>query len=224
MVLSGFSYTNLVPNHNQHWLWYDKYKYKTAFHIAQAGIYKYYDVAYIDRELERANIRATYQNNLTELRKFLLWKEKYVEFVKTLTHRNAITVYSTRYDILEELAKILAQPETVEEVLYTFSRPKEIIYHKNPKHNFRIFLKSKVYTNNDIQDLQEFFKKYNKQFFPSASLHFFLNWDHRNKAGRWSDGNLFFDYDVEQMQSLVYMTFHEHIKKECVIQKPPEIA
>jgi hypothetical protein len=224
MVLSGFSYTNLVSNPNQHWLWYDKYKYKTTFHIAQAGIFKAYDVAYIDRELERANNRATYQKNLTELRKFLLWKEKYVEFVKTLTHRNDITVYSTRYDVLEEIAITLQQPETVEEVLYTFSRPKETIYHKNPKHNFRVFLKSKVYTAKDIQDLQEFFTKYSKHFFPSANLSWFLNWDNRNKNGRWSDGNLFFDYDQEQVQSLFYMTFHEHIKKECMIQKPPEIA
>jgi hypothetical protein len=81
-----------------------------------------------------------------------------------------------------------------------------------------------VYTAKDIQDLQEFFTKYSKHFFPSTNLSWFLNWDNRNKNGRWSDGNLFFDYDQEQMQSLFYMTFHEHIKKECMIQKPPEIA
>lgn len=224
MVLSGFSYTNIVPATNQHWLWYDKYKYKVSFHLEQASLHRFYSVKQIDRELERANLRAVYAKNLNEIRKFCVWKTENIDFVKTLTHPNSVTVYSTRYDIIEQIAIILQQPKTVEEVLYIFSRPKEVIYHKNPKHKFRVFLKSKVYSFNDMKDLKEFFTRYKKQFFPSANLDFFLNWDNRNKSGRWSDGNLFFDYDLEHMQSLIYMTFHEHIKKECMIQKPPEIA
>lgn len=224
MVLLGFSYTNLVPATNQHWLWYDKYKYKVSFHLEQASLHRFYSVKQIDSELERANLRAVYAKNLNEIRKFCVWKTENIDFVKTLTHRNSVTVYSTRYDIIEQIAIILQQPKTVEEIPFNLNRPKQVIYHKNPKHNFRIFLQSKVYSSKDIQDLKEFFYKYEKHFFPSATLDFFLNWDNKNKNGRWGSSGMFFDYDEEQLQSLFYMTFYDHIKKECEIRKPPEIA
>jgi hypothetical protein len=224
MVLSGFSYTTLQPNVNQHWLWYDKYKYKVCFDLKQIGIHRNYDLEIIQSELLRSNLREAYVKNLIEIKKFLIWKSANDDYIKTLKHVNSITVYSTRYDIIEDLAKILGQPNTVEEVLVNFSRPKEIIYHKNPKHNFRIYLKSRVYSHTELIELRDFFTKYKKHFFPSPNFNFYMHWDANNKNGRWIGGDLFFDYDDEHMQSLFYMTFHECIKKEYSIQKPPEVA
>lgn len=224
MVLSGFSYTTLVQNTKQNWLWYDKYKYKVEFNLEQVGLHRWYDIRMVDRELERSNIRVKHANNLIELRKVLVWKGENIGNFKILTHCNSITVYATRYDIVEELAKILNQPTTVQEVVHIYSRPKEVIYHKNPKHQFRVYFKSKVYSSNEIIELRDFFLKHQNLFFPSANLNFFLHWDTRGKAGRWNDGNLFFDYDNEAYQSIYYMHFYQHIKKEYAIQKPPVAA
>lgn len=216
MVLSGFSYCKVEPA-DQDWLWFDKFSYKTVFKLHKIYYYRTCAYNYLISTLINPNVSDEVKIDVQNVLLVSQWVDDNKDLVKTNKHKNHITIYSTQYDILENLGKKLQQPTIIYEVPSKVVRPKGVIYHKNPKHKFRIYFKGKAFSAKEIDELREYFEYNKEHVFPSPSLQFILHYG--SKKAVWIANTHFFDYDQESISTIFYMKFHECIGREFEIRQ-----
>lgn len=216
-----FKRLTVVENKKKYWLYYDMFQYKAKFEVPNAILYKNTSTRYINETLAKQKKITSYTEILKENLKFKNIVDQFKSEIKLLTHHNCVTVYANSLKILYTFAEIMEQNTIVETVTLLQSRPKAVMYQINPKHKYRIYMKNRVYTNQDINNMFEFLKQYEHIFFPSPNFSFFLH--HLYKRGhnsRYGDNSFFVDFDDESASTIFYINYHEFIGKEYEIKKP----
>lgn len=215
-------------------LYFGKFKYKVS--IAIEGIHHFRlcktEFGYHERVASKASL--SFDRLKTEV--FVNWRSTLVSTANMMIriHYDKADIYSNNLSSFQSLLDNFDVIDDYVDIKYSVVKPmknfeRDVIYHKNPKHNFRIFLASKKWSKQEIRELDEWLKKYNAQ--PSRSLTDWINPTYKSNlfaylpatshslVSVWSWGNYSFDLDDEHVITLLGLQHDEWISKVCRIEK-----
>ena len=217
-------------------LYYNKYEYRARFNLV--GIrYTWYLKHDIQDLIDRLDAppnsyhRISYdrdevRENLPKLEKFIQWRNE-LQKKKTSTIRvehNTVGVFSNNLQELRDIENII--PGVVIDITQAQTSNYVGIKHfmREPKHKFRVYLKSKRVEGSFAKDLHDLFKK-NKKLYPCDSLR---HWA-KGSAGninqwkyRFSSATHFIDYDDESTLSYLALLHGPMLGKRYKLEKRPD--
>jgi hypothetical protein len=224
--------------------YHDKFKYKMSIWIkginhfrTTKSIYEYsqkVDEYYINRMYYNdINSIVSDANLLKPIENLIVWRssiiEKNLDF-KLRFGENKITVYSNDFTVFELLLTELKYSKDDNIISCNYSEPmtnyeRGVIYQKEPKRKFRIYMKGMLYTTEQREKLYEYLSRYDITMSPSmtkwitgkASSQIFAGFQNYNLMYSWD--NYFFDFDQESLITLLSLKFDNLIRKVCTIQK-----
>jgi hypothetical protein len=217
--------------------YYNKYEYRARFELVGVR-YTWYLKEDIQELIDRLDSRAVGYNrisydrdevkeNLPKLEAFLKWRNT-IKKKKTSTIRvehNTVAVFSND---LQELQNIeTAIPGIV--VDYTQAQTANYVgvkyFARQPKHNYRVYLKSKRVESSFALDLNNLFKK-NKNLFPCDSLVYWTRGAINSGMSAWryrfSSATHFIDYDDESTLSYLALMHGNMLGKRYKLEKRPD--
>lgn len=166
------------------------------------------------------------RENLPKLEAFIKWRN-YLKEKKNSTIRiehNSISVFSND---LQELKNITSFIPDID-VDYTQVQKSNFVgvkyFVREPKHKFRVYLKSRRVESSFALDLYELFKK-NKNLYPCDSLKHWAKGSIKNQSSwryRFSNANHFIDYDDESTLSYLAIMYGEMLGKRYKLEKRQE--
>jgi hypothetical protein len=217
--------------------YYNKYEYRARFHLVGVR-YTWYIKDNIQELINRlespavgynrvSNDRDEIRENIPKLEKFLHWRNEFKK-KKNSTIRiehNTVAVFSNDLQELQGIA--ISIPDIV--IDFTQAQISNYIgvkcFERDPKHNYRVYLKSKRIEGSFAIDLYELFKN-NKKLHPCPSLTHWANGAIKNSATSWryrySNSNHFIDYDDESTLSYLALMYSDMLGKRYKLEKRPE--
>ena len=218
--------------------YYNNYRYRAKFRIDGLGItshvktpedlVKRIDSTGYDRL--RVDRKAIILENFNELTNFIDWRNsnKKPGSVTFRLENDTMSVYSNNLDLLLTLKEL--GPITVKITEVQVEQFAGIKYYVNePKHKYRIYLKSKYIEEKDfIKDLCDTVKK-SKELVPSNALRDWLDgyikrpiaalnsWSYRHTSGTHS-----IDYDNESTLSYLMLMYGHMLGKRYKLEKRPD--
>jgi hypothetical protein len=172
-------------------------------------------------------------NLLKPIENLIVWRssiiEKNLDF-KLRFGENKITIYANDFTVFELLLTELKYSKDDTIISYNYSEPmtnyeRGVVYQKEPKRKFRIYMKSKIYTTEEREKLYDYLSRYDITMSPSmikwvtgkTSTQHFSGMQNYNLMYSWD--NYFFDFDQESLITLLSLKFDNLIRKVCTIQK-----
>lgn len=219
---------------DQHY--YNKYEYRARFVLVGVR-YTWYIKSDIQELIDRldappvgyiriSNDRDKVRANLHILASFLKWRNelKKKKNSSIRIEHNTVAVFSND---LQELKNIVNSIPGIE-VDYTQAQISNFIGIKHfvnePKHKFRVYLKSRRVESSFAQDLHNLFKK-NKSLFPSAALkHWAIGCKNHQSSWRYrfSNASHFIEYDDESTLSYLALLYGDMLGKRYKLEKRPD--
>jgi hypothetical protein len=218
-------------------LYYNKYEYRARFQLVGVR-YTWYIKEDIQELIARLDAPVTGYNrisydrdevreNLTKLEAFLKWRNN-TKKKKTSTIRvehNTVAVFSNDLQELHDIETLI--PGVV--VDYTQAQTSNYIgikhFARQPKHNYRVYLKSKRVEGSFALDLHNLFKK-SKDLFPCDSLKYWAKGAITSNASAWryrfSSATHFIDYDDESVLSYLALLHGNMLGKRYKLEKRPD--
>ena len=220
-------------------LYYNKYQYRARFVLVGVR-YTWYikeDIQELINRLDTPIIgynpnhvtsdRDEIKQNISKLEKFIKWRNL-TKQKKTSTIRvehNTVAVFSN--DLQELLDIVNSIPEI--EVDYTQAQISNYTgikyFARNPKHSFRVYLKSKKVQDSFAEDLHNLFKN-NKDLYPCFSLKHWVRGSVNSNQKFWrysfSSANHFIDYNDESTLSYLAILHGDMLGKRYKLEKRPE--
>lgn len=224
--------------------YHDKFKYKMSIWIkgihffrTTKSIYEYsqrVDDYYINRMYYNdINSIVSDSTLLKPIKNLIVWRSSIIERnldFKLRFGENKITIYANDFTLFELLLTELKYSKDDTIISYNYSEPmmnyeKGIIYQKEPKRKFRIYMKSMSYTTEQREKLYEYLSRYDitmsssmkKWIIGKSSSQIFAGFQNYNLMYAWD--NYFFDFDQESLITLLSLKFDNLIRKVCTIQK-----
>ena len=217
--------------------YYNNYRYRAKFTIDGLRYTNYAKTAddLIKRLNEggyrkiRADLKALAMENINELTNFIDWRNsnKKPGSVTFRLENDTMSVYSNNLELLLTLKDLgLVTVKITEVQLEQFAGTK--YYVNEPKHKYRIYLKSKYIEERDfIKDLHDTIKK-SKELVPSNALKIWLNEYIRRPAAslnswnyRYTSGTHSIDYDNESTLSYLVLMYGHMLGKRYKLEKRP---
>jgi hypothetical protein len=221
--------------------YYNKYEYRARFNLVGVR-YTWYIKSDIQELIDRLEAPAVGYNynriscerdevreNLPKLEKFLQWRNV-IKQKKNCTVRiehNTVAVFSNDLQELHDISNVIPDIE----LDYTQVEKSTFIgikyFARKPKHNYRVYLKSRRVEDSFALDLHEMFKK-NKKLYPCPSL---KQWTKgsvlisNNQVSwryRFSSANHFIDYDDESILSYLALVHGNMLGKRYKLEKRPD--
>lgn len=250
MTMGLFALTEIILDKKRINPYFDKYQYKAVFNLP--GINYFRDICTIEKFESRLNSKVSrYENryhghrtlhtikNLVSLEgenhidkfyEFITWRSnnKQSSQLKCVIKYSTLEVYTVELEKLLELVDGLAKlgvEHTVYKSYILEKYERGVIYHIEPKHKFRIFLKGTKLNRQDTKKFDDFIKVYKLSLAPSLKnyVHNVINYDgHRT---HFSYQNLiitttnYIDIDDEQYVTLLSLMYPDLIRKVCKIEK-----
>lgn len=197
--------------------YYDKYQYRIRFHLEGVG-YTYWSKTqqeFLDLLEPKSTIAAWKKvrpkdkdkvlNNLSNLLLFLDIRQN-VKKTKTSCIRvegNNVSIFSNDIEELKSTASKFSGVSCELSKAETSGFEGIKFFKNNPPHKFRIYLKTKRYTDEEKNNLGNLLRKSN-MLFPSPALYKWLTLDKVwMNAYKWSSSSYFIEYDDES--SLTYL-------------------
>lgn len=213
---------------------YNKYIYRAKFYLLGAR-YAWYENNF-DKFYERLQnsgyygLRHTEKNeilkNLETLKKFFIWRDKhYKQPSNTMrVEGHTIGVYSNDLELLKSIRDSISGIDVriTEAKISSYVGVKH--FSKKPKHNFRVYMKSKRVDKDFAASLKDLFKN-SKSLYPSPALKFWANnasLDNRSWKYRWTSASHFIDYNDESTLSYLALVHGEILGKRYKLEKRPE--
>ena len=218
-------------------LYYNKYEYRARF-ILVGVRYTWYLKEDIQELIDRLDAppdsfgrihydRDDIRENLTMLEAFLKWRNS-IKKKKTSTIRvehNAVAVFSNDLQELHDIETAI--PGIV--VDYTQAQTSNYIgikhFARQPKHNYRVYLKSKRVEGSFALDLHNLFKK-SKDLYPCDSLKHWAKGSVTSTISTWryrfSSATHFIDYDDESVLSYLALLHGNMLGKRYKLEKRPD--
>lgn len=219
-------------------LYYNKYQYRARF--ALEGVrYTWYSKT--PEELEkrintkkpsyygiRKEDRIAVNDNLETIKQFITWRNQ-CKIDRTAIIRvefNTVGIFSNDLALLKSLESL----GNGLEVDYTEVQTSKFVgvktFVNEPKHKYRVYLKSKLIEGPIIKDLHELIKK-TPSLHPSESLKYWLRGAHSANLTyswryRYTNSTHFIDYDDESTLSYLALMHGEYLGKRYKLEKRPE--
>jgi hypothetical protein len=177
----------------------------------------------------RPDRKALVMEKINELKNFIDWRNsnKKSGVVTFRLEMDTMSVYSNHLELLLTLKDLgLVTVKITEVQLEQFAGTK--YYVNEPKHKYRIYLKSKYIEERDfIKDLHDTIKK-SKELVPSNALKIWLNDYIRRPIAslnswsyRYTSGNHSIDYDNESTLSYLILMYGHMLGKRYKLEKRP---
>lgn len=219
--------------------YYDKFKYRMSIGIR--GIHYFRTVNTIDGYTNRLNAYSTermyYQNvhqilsdnkTLKHIKNFVRWRASKVKDkldFKLRIGEDKATIYSNDLTVFQIILVKLNHDYDQQHITCNYSELMQnyeqgVIYLKNPKRKFRIYLRSEKHSVSQKFDLLEFINKNDITMSPSL-----LKWLKRSSrvsfpyGDSWAWSHYFFEFDQESLITIVSLKFDNLIGKLCTVQK-----
>ena len=219
-------------------LYYNKYEYRARFELVGVR-YTWYLKEDIQELIDRLDApaigynRISYERdqvreNIPILTSFLKWRNE-IKKKKNSTIRiehNTVAVFSNDLqelkDIVNQIPNLVVDYTKVE--LSNFIGVKHFM--RQPKHKFRVYLKSKRVENAFAVDLDKLFKQ-NKSLYPCDSLKFWIKGsvikgNQHSWRYRFTSANYFIDYDDESTLSYLAIMHGDMLGKRYKLEKRPD--
>jgi len=215
-------------------LYYNKYIYKARFYIVGAR-YTWYakSSAHFIKDFYNRNFyllknqtKKEMEDNMHRICAFIDWKIK-VKKLKVCSFRiegHHVFVYSNDLDFLKNLPNDIPDIDLEYTQAITSGYVGVKHFSNQPKHKFRVYLKSKRVEHEFANNLKNLFKK-NKELYPSPALKFWANeasYNMTNWKYRWSSASHFIDYDNESTLSYLALMHGDMLGKRYKLEKRPE--
>jgi hypothetical protein len=217
--------------------YYNKYEYRARFQLVGVR-YTWYIKDNIQELIDRLNLPPTHyhrlsyerdevRENIPKLEAFLKWRND-LKKKKNSTIRiesNTVCVFSND---LQELHNISNSIPDIE-LDYTQVQKSNFIgvkyFARKPRHNYRVYLKSRRVESSFAVDLHQLFKK-NKKLYPCDSLKQWAKGSANTNQVSWryrfSNATHFIDYDDESVLSYLALLHGDMLGKRYKLEKRPE--
>ena len=220
-------------------LYYNKYQYRARF-VLEGVRYTWYTKT--PEELEkrinakkpsyygiRKEDRSIVLSNLETIKQFISWRNqrKIDKNASIRVEYNTVAVFSNDLSLLQSLESL----GNGLEVDYTQVQTSKFVgvktFVNEPKHNYRIYLKSKVIEGSLIIDLYDLIQR-TPGLYPSESLKYWLKGakDPKRFSYSWryrhTNATHFIDYDDESTLSYLALMHGEYLGKRYKLEKRPE--
>lgn len=214
-------------------LYYNKYLYRASFRIAGAHIVaraKFTKdlesyLKYHDFWLHRSSRKEDIKKNIPILQKYKDWfdAQKDNKEMSVRIESDNISVFSNDLALLKTVGAVepTVTVRFTEAVTAQFAGVKTFV--REPKHKFRVYLKSMRVEAKLMQDLSDLFKR-NKGLYPSKSL---VDWtiNRRNHGAygfRYLSSAYSIDYDDESQLSYLALMHGDVLGRRYKLEKRPE--
>ena len=217
--------------------YYGKYLYRVRFKLpgmryiinetTVAGLMKRYN-ATTGWKVIKTDDRPIVTENLEALKKLIELRNSFKkEGIGTVrVEWNTIAFFSNDLSLLKSIENI--KPDI--EYDYTQSQTSNFVgvksFANEPKHKYRVYLKSKMIQESFVTQLDELLKR-STNLHPSPSLKYWLQ-GYNNTTPSWSwryrytNCNHFIDYDDETLLSYLALLYGEFLGKRYKLEKRPE--
>jgi len=217
--------------------YYGKYKYRVRFSIEGIryamyeknfdGLMKRYNTTTGWRKIKDAD-RPVVTDNLEALGRF-------IDFRNMLKENNTglVRVESNKIAIFSNDLALLRTSETIKNGVfydYTEVQTNNFVgiksFVNDPKHKYRVYLKSKMIQDSFVTQLGELLTR-SDELHPSPSLKYWIQ-GYNSNAPSWSwryrftNSNHFIDYDDERTLSYLALMHGEYLGKRYKLEKRPE--
>lgn len=182
--------------------------------------------SYRSSNLVRDAIDKECPENYSLIEQFVSWREhKTVESkdVKIRINFSYLTLYFNDFQNIKDLHDAFTNLGKSFKYNYSNAIPnfkKGVIYHKEPKNKFRLFLKPTRLYDSDKEDFIKFLNSY--KFNLSQSLKNSILFRYRTLSNRNHlniQSNHYLDYDDESLLTILAMMYPNLIRKICTIEK-----
>ena len=218
-------------------LYYNKYQYKAKF-VLDGVRYTWYTKT--PEELEkrinakkpiyygiRKEDRAAVMANLETIKQFITWRNQ-CKANKTANIRvefNSVSVFSNDLELLKSLDN-LGNGLKVDYIQVQTSKFVGVkSFMKEPKHKYRVYLKTKLVEGSLIGDLYDLINK-TPELYPSESLKYWLRGARDPSRYSWryrhTSATHFIDYDNESTLSYLELMHGDYLVKRYKLEKRPE--
>jgi hypothetical protein len=218
---------------DQHY--YNKYEYRARFYLVGVR-YTWFIKDDIQELIDRLDApiigyrltseRDVVRENLPILESFLKWRNE-IKKKKNSTIRiehNTVAVFSNDLQLLKDIETSIPGLE----IDYTQAQISNYIgikhFVRDPKHKFRIYLKSRRVEGTFAEDLHEMFRK-NKSLHPSPALRHWAKGSAGNQSSwryRFSNASHFIDYNDESTLSYLALMYGDMLGKRYKLEKRPD--
>jgi hypothetical protein len=217
-------------------LYFGKYKYRCSLTIE--------GIQYFKRTKDTHNLNETieelsqsgwsrwrkpfYREFTINIKHFIEWRianEWRVEEFKLVIGEDTVNVYANDVAVANSIYCQFENTDISEtmKLSYATIRPdydEQVIYRVNPRHKYRVYLRSRKYTLEEREELRNFLSQ-NSVKLSDSLAHWLTNspsfsW---NKNTYWAWDHLCFDYDEEYIVTLLALKFDGVIRKICRIEK-----
>ena len=218
--------------------YYNRYEYRARFKLK--GIrYTWYTKTAEDFQKKvvsgqsyygiRPEDRTIVNENLATILDFITWRNqrKKDKLAMIRIEGDVVAAFSSDLALLNTLQNL----NTSLEIDYTQVQRSAFIgvkyFVNQPKHKYRVYLKSKKVENEFAKDLHELFKR-TKGLYPSIALKYWAkdsagsNSIQRSWRFRYSSASHFIDYDDESTQSYIALMHGNMLGKRYKLEKRPE--
>jgi len=219
-------------------LYYNKYQYRARFRL-EGVRYTWYNKTPEDLEKRLYKNKPAYYgvrdedrpiviDNLETLKNFITWRNerKTDKKASIRVEFNTVAVFSSDLTLLKTLENL--GPDLV--IDYTEAQTSNYVgvktFAKEPKHKYRVYLKSKIVQNNLINDLKELIDR-SPNLYPCPSLDYWLQVGaNQNTTYSWrfryTSSTHFIDYDDESTLSYLALMHGDYLGKRYKLEKRPD--
>jgi hypothetical protein len=171
------------------------------------------------------NHKQQWLRNVPVLIKFVIWKKLHEgkDTVTIRTEHSNVSIFSNDLALLKTIQQI--DPEL--HIDYSQALPAARVgvkqFVRQPKHAYRVYMKSQRVTSSLLGELQKFFSAHSNTLFPCSS---FYEWLDSNQRITWKHrfihGGYFVDYDDEQTLSYLALMYGDILGKKYKLERRTE--
>jgi len=227
------SLAKIVVDHRES-LYYGKYQYRARLKLA--GLNRTYQAKTILEVLYRLKKYSTPKEmatlDLDSIERFINWRNKYSTPIDNIDKQALIRIESVTAGVFSNNLKLLQTLESIagkDAVDYTeidMSIPTGVKYFtKEPKYNYRVYLKSKRVEHKFAEDLKRFIERYKDTqttIVASKSLNNWLNGRVKHWLHSYCSSHYYIEYNDESTHSLIGIMFGDMIKRRFKLEKRPD--
>lgn len=220
-------------------LYFDQYVYKVSLTILDIQIFrgvrtleeyhlscKRFFIDEIDPSQNRFYLVAKRTSYLTKFAKWRIASDQSAYMVRY--HHNRVDIYFNDLTVIQNMLDIYNEDEIANiHINYQYASrmngyERGVVYQRNPKHKYRIYIKSRIYTGAERIEILQYLQSKNIKI--SSAFSNWLTYDRLSRYGgpmygNWAFSNYSFDFNDDTLITSICLRFTNFVGKVCEIQK-----
>lgn len=227
--------------------YFEKYKYKALLKLNMMGYFR--DITTYEKFERRLNDKISLfgyypggsktlrtikqmvdsegEDHLTKLSEVINWRQNNTTEVKYVIRHNSVEIYSSDLTVLTDLV-LKVKTLNIKAYLYESdilkNYDREVVYHREPKHKFRVYLRQKRLTKESTLELKNFIDGHGLSISPS--MKYYMNnvlfgdgYARPTPARLQLATSNYIDIDDEKYITVLSLTYPDIVRKVCRIEK-----